>query len=71
MRRVEALERREGLRFEDEILRQFAGPSFTVLRPRGDGEVAFGARSALRDPDAMRELLPRLAPALPGILEAL
>jgi hypothetical protein len=33
--------------------------------------VAFAARSTLRDPDAMRELLPRLAPALPGILEGL
>jgi hypothetical protein len=71
VQRVEALEQQEGLRFEDEVLRQFAGPSFTVLRPRGDGDVAFGARSTLRDPDAMRELLPRLAPALPGILEGL
>jgi hypothetical protein len=73
VRRVEALEREEGVRFEDEVLRQFAGPSFTVLRPTGrnDGDVAFGARSTLRDPAAMRELLPRLAPALPGILEGL
>ena len=71
VRRVEALERGEGLRFEDEVLRQFAGPSFTVLRPAPDGRVAFGARSTLRDADAMRALLPRLAPALPGILEAL
>jgi hypothetical protein len=73
VRRVEALEREQELRFEDEVLRQFAGPSFTVLRPLGDdsGDVAFGARSTLRDPVAMRELLPRLAPALPGILEAL
>jgi hypothetical protein len=71
VRRVEALEQREGLRFEDEVLRQFAGPSFSVLRPGADSDVAFGARSTLRDPDAMRELLPRLAPALPGILEAL
>jgi hypothetical protein len=69
--RVEALEEREGLRFEDEVLRQFAGPSFTVMRPRGFEEFDFGARSTLRDPAAMRELLPRIAPALPGILEAL
>ena len=33
VRRVERLEAREGLRFEDEVLRQFSGPSFTVLRP--------------------------------------
>jgi hypothetical protein len=71
VRRVEALEQREGLRFEDEVLRQFAGPSFTVLRPAPEGDVAFAARSTLRDPEAMRALLPRLAPALPGILEAL
>jgi hypothetical protein len=73
VRRVEALERQEGLRFEDEVLRQFAGPSFTVMRPTGriDGDVAFGARSSVRDPQAMRELLPRIAPALPGILEGL
>jgi hypothetical protein len=71
VQRVEALERQEGLRFEDEVLRQFAGPSFTVMRPAGEGEVAFGARSTLSDPEAMRALLPRLAPALPQILEAL
>ncbi len=71
VRRVEALERQEGLRFDDEVLRQFAGPSFTVLRPDGRGDVAFGARSTLRDSMAMRALLPRLAPALPGILEGL
>ena len=36
MRRVERLEAREGLRFEEEVLRQFSGPSFTVLRPGPD-----------------------------------
>jgi hypothetical protein len=71
VRRAEALERGEGLRFEDEVLRQFAGPSFTVLRPDGPDDVEFGARSTLRDPTAMRRLLPRIAPRLPGILEAL
>ena len=69
--RVEALEQSEGLRFEDEVLRQFAGPSFTVTRPRGFQEFEFGARSTLRDPAAMRRLLPRIAPQLPSILEAL
>jgi hypothetical protein len=71
VRRVERLERRQGLRFEDEVLRQFSGPSFTVTRPRRDGGVDFAARSALRDPAAMAALLPRLYPALPGILEGL
>ena len=71
VRRVEALEQSLGLRFEDEVLRQFAGPSFSVLRPAGPNGTEFGARSTLRDPAAMRELLPRLAPALPGILESL
>lgn len=71
VRRVEALERKEGLRFEDEVLRAFAGPSVTTLRPTADGGTAFAARSSLRDPARMRKLLPRIAPALPGILEGL
>lgn len=69
--RVEALERKEGLRFEDEVLRAFAGPSVTALRPTADGGTAFAARSSLRDPARMRKLLPRIAPELPGILEGL
>jgi hypothetical protein len=71
VRRVERLEARAGLRFEDAVLRQFSGPSFSVLRPGRDGTVAFGARSSLRDPAAMRALLDRIAPDLPGILEGL
>jgi hypothetical protein len=71
VRRVERLERKQDLRFEDEVLRQFSGPSFTVTRPRRDGGVDFAARSALRDPAAMARLLPRLYPALPGILAGL
>ncbi len=71
VRRVERLEAREGLKFEDAVLRQFSGQSFTVIRPGRDGAVAFGARSRLRDPAAMRALLDRIAPDLPGILEGL
>ena len=71
VRRVQRLERRSGVNFEDEVLRQFAGPSFTVLRPRKDTTNDFAARSTLRDPAAMRALLPRLAPDLPGIVEGL
>ncbi|HET9739840.1 MAG TPA: hypothetical protein VFP78_17115, partial [Solirubrobacteraceae bacterium] len=71
VRRVERLEAREGLRFEDAVLRQFSGPSFSVLRPAGDGAVDFGARSTVRDPAEMRALLDRIAGDLPGILEGL
>ena len=71
VRRVERLEQREGLRFDDEVLRQFSGPSFTVLRPTSRTDTEFGARSTLRDPAAMRELLAKIAPGLPGILEGL
>ena len=71
VRRVERLERKQGLRVEDEVLRQFSGPSLTITRPRRDGGVDFAARSTLRDPAAMAQLLPRLYPALPGILEGL
>jgi hypothetical protein len=71
VRRVERLEAREGLRFEDAVLRQFSGPSVSVLRPGRDGTPAFAARSTVRDPAAMRALLDRIAPDLPGILEGL
>jgi hypothetical protein len=71
VQRVERLEAREGLRFEDEVLRQFAGPSFSVLRPGPEGSTDFAARSTVRDPAAMRALLTRIAPDLPGILEGL
>jgi hypothetical protein len=46
-------------------------PAFTVMRPRGEGEPEFAARSDLRDPAAMAALLPRIAPHLPGILDGL
>lgn len=71
VRRVEALERREGIRFEDEVLRQFSGPSHSTLQPLPNGDTEFSAASTLRDPAAMRRLLPRLAPRLPAILEGL
>lgn len=71
VQRVEAYEQAEGIRFEDEVLRQFKGPSFSVLRPGRGGQPAFGARSTLADPARMRAQLETLAPALPGILEGL
>jgi hypothetical protein len=68
---VKALERRERLRFEDAVLRQFSGPSQSILRPTATGDTRFAARSSLREPTEMRRLLPRIAPRLPGILEGL
>ncbi|WP_028067638.1 hypothetical protein [Solirubrobacter soli] len=71
VRRVEGLEKRVGVRFEDAVLRQFSGPSLSILRPDRDGSTSFAARSTLRDPAAMRTLLDRIEPDLPGILEGL
>jgi hypothetical protein len=67
VREVEALERDLGIRFEDEVLAQFNGPSASLAAPDG----AFAAVSDLADADRMRELLPRLAPRLPAILRGL
>jgi hypothetical protein len=64
---VEAAESDLGIRFEDEVLAQFDGPSASFAVPNGE----FGAVSDLDDPDRMRELLPRLAPHLPDILRGL
>jgi hypothetical protein len=71
---VEDTERDLGIRFEDEVLRQFDCPSVSVFGPGGDealGTGRFSARSCVRDPERMRELLPELAPRLPRILTAM
>jgi hypothetical protein len=72
---VEETERELGIRFEDEVLRQFDCPSVSVLEPEGDDALGtagrFSARSCVRDPERMRELLPELAPRLPRILRAM
>jgi hypothetical protein len=70
VREVEAFERAEGIRFEDEVLRAFDGPSVSLMRAESD-RMLFAARSTLRDPERMRELLPKLAPVLPDILSGL
>jgi hypothetical protein len=67
VREVEALENDLGISFEDEVLRQFNGPSASVATPDGN----FAAVSDVADPDRMRALLPKLAPRLPGILGGL
>jgi hypothetical protein len=72
---VEETERELGIRFEDEVLRQFDCPSVSVFVPEGNEALGtagrFSARSCVRDPERMRELLPRLAPRLPRILQAM
>jgi uncharacterized protein DUF3352 len=64
---VESVESDLGISFEDEVLRQFNGPSASVAWPDGN----FAAVSDLDDPDRMRELLPKLAPRLPDVLSGL
>jgi hypothetical protein len=72
---VEETERELGIRFEDEVLRQFDCPSVSVFEPSPDAQFGtagrFSARSCVRDPERMRELLPKLAPHLPRILRAM
>jgi hypothetical protein len=67
VREVSRLEADTGIRFEDAVLEQFNGPSASVAWPDG----SFGAVSDVADPDAMRALLPKLAPRLPAILRGL
>jgi hypothetical protein len=69
---VEATERDLGLSFEDEVLRQFDRPSVSVFEPGAVGSAGdFAARSCVRDPEAMRDLLPKLAPRLPKNLRTM
>jgi Protein of unknown function (DUF3352) len=68
VRAVDALDEDLGISFEEEILRQFNGPSASYVSPDGR---TFAARSKVRDPEALRELLPRIAPHLPALVEGL
>jgi hypothetical protein len=65
---VEDLEQDLGIDFEDEILKQFDGPSASALE--FDGQT-FAARSEVRDPDRLREQLRVLAPRLPELVQGL
>jgi hypothetical protein len=67
VREVERLEADLGISFEEEVLKQFDGPSASIAYESG----VFGAVSDVADPDRMRALLPRLAPRLPPILRGL
>jgi hypothetical protein len=68
VRAVDRLEKELGIDFEQEILRQFNGPSASYVS--SDGSI-FAARSEVRDPGALREVLPKIAPELPALIEGL
>jgi hypothetical protein len=65
---ADAIEKEVGIDFEQEILRQFDGPSASYVSP--DGKI-FAARSEVRDPEALKAVLPKIAPHLPALVEGL
>ena len=67
VRDVRRLERLHKLNFEQEVLRQFNGPSATLLAPNG----RFAARSAVQDPRRLARTIRRLAPDLGRVIEDL
>ena len=67
VRRVARIERRLGIDFEQEVLRQFDGPSASLL----DLDGGFSARSAVRDPAQLAATMRRLAPHLGRLVEDL
>jgi hypothetical protein len=67
VRDVATLERELDLDFEEEVLKQFNGPSASLLSP--DGE--FAARSEVADPKRLSETLRRIYPNLGKIVQDL
>jgi len=67
VRDVRRLERAHKINFEREVLRQFNGPSATLLSPNGP----FAARSAVGDPRRLARTIRRLAPDLGRVVEDL
>jgi hypothetical protein len=67
VRDVRRLERAHKINFEDEVLRQFNGPSATLMAPNG----RFAARSAVRDPRRLARTIRTIAPDLGRIIEDL
>lgn len=67
VRDVRRLERAHRLNFENEVLRQFNGPSATLMLPDG----RFGARSVVRDPRRLARTIRRLAPDLGRVIQDL
>ena len=67
VRDVRRLERAHKLNFEREVLRQFNGPSATLLAPNG----RFAARSAVQDPRRLAQTIRKIAPDLGRVIEDL
>jgi hypothetical protein len=67
VRRVARVERRLGIDFEQEVLRQFNGPSASLM----DLDGGFAARSAVRDPAQLADTMRRLRPYLGGLVKDL
>jgi hypothetical protein len=65
---VDALEEELGIDFEQEILRQFEGPSVSAVSPDGR---RFAARSEVSDPEELARAMRALAPRLPALIEGL
>ena len=67
VRDVATVERERGIDFEREFLRQFDGPSQSLLAPDG----RFAARSEVRDPKRLAETMEKIAPDLGRLVEDL
>jgi hypothetical protein len=67
VRDVRRLERAHKISFENEVLRQFDGPSATLMAPNG----RFAARSTVRDPRRLAHTMRTIAPDLGRIIEDL
>lgn len=64
---VATVERERGIDFDEEVLRQFDGPSSSALAADG----SFGARSTVRDPKRMERTLRQVAPDVPRLAQDL
>jgi hypothetical protein len=67
VRDVATVERKRNIDFEREFLRQFNGPSQSLLNPDGN----FAARSTVRDPEGLAETMEKIAPDLGRLVEDL
>ena len=64
---VATVERKRGIDFDEEVLRQFDGPSSSALAADG----SFAARSTVRDPKRMERTLRKVAPDVPRLAQDL
>lgn len=67
VRDVAIIERRLGIDFEADVLRQFDGPSASSVAPSGE----FAARSTVADPERLAAVMRRLAPDLGRLVQDL